>query len=104
MGKLDTRTNFQEIESATAIPDLSIVLVCWNNLDYLGPCLESLYKSDMQNSYDVVVVDNGSTDGSQEMLRESIRKFCSSRTTIMWAWVKPATRELKPQTAVMCFS
>ena len=26
----------------TQTPDMSIVLVCWNNLDYLEPCLESL--------------------------------------------------------------
>jgi hypothetical protein len=23
--------------------DISIVLVCWNNKNYLGPCLRSLY-------------------------------------------------------------
>jgi GT2 family glycosyltransferase len=57
----------------TASPDtmdMSIVLVCWNNIDYLDPCLESLYESNLESSFDVVVVDNGSTDGSQEMLRE----------------------------------
>ena len=51
-------------------PDFSIVLVCWNNKDYLEPCLESLYQGGLKHSFDVVVVDNGSTDGSQEMLRE----------------------------------
>lgn len=50
--------------------DMSVVLVCWNNKDYLGPCLESLYRSRLGISFDVVVVDNGSTDGSLEMLRE----------------------------------
>jgi len=52
------------------VPDLSIILVCWNNKDYLEPCLNSLYDSKLQYSFDVVVVDNGSTDGSQQMLRE----------------------------------
>ena len=50
--------------------ELSIVLVCWNNKEYLSPCLESLYQSDLASQFDVIVVDNGSTDGSQEMLRE----------------------------------
>jgi GT2 family glycosyltransferase len=50
--------------------DMSIVLVCWNNKAYLGPCLDSLYGSNLNCSFDVVVVDNGSTDGSLEMLRE----------------------------------
>ncbi|MEZ4555373.1 MAG: glycosyltransferase family 2 protein [Caldilineaceae bacterium] len=49
-------------------PDLSIVLVCWNNKDYLAPCLDSLYAGALHSTFDVVVVDNGSTDGSQAML------------------------------------
>ena len=53
-----------------AAPVLSIVLVCWNNKAYLKPCLESLYESGVRYSFDVVVVDNGSTDGSQAMLRQ----------------------------------
>jgi N-acetylglucosaminyl-diphospho-decaprenol L-rhamnosyltransferase len=52
------------------IPDVSIVLVCWNNKAYVDPCLVSLYEAGLTSSFDVVVVDNGSTDGSQEMLRE----------------------------------
>ncbi len=51
-------------------PSLSIVLVCWNNKAYLDPCLKSLYDSGMRNTFDVIVVDNGSTDGSQQMLAE----------------------------------
>lgn len=52
------------------VPDLSIILVCWNNKSYLGPCLHSLYDGKLCSRFDVVVVDNGSTDGSQAMLRE----------------------------------
>jgi GT2 family glycosyltransferase len=53
-----------------AVPDMSVVLVCWNNKAYLEPCLESLYNGGLHYSFDVVVVDNGSTDGSQAMLKE----------------------------------
>ena len=64
----------QEVESFSiqvqeAKPDMSIVLVCWNNKDYLEPCLRSLYDGNLKCSFDVVVVDNGSTDGSQAMLQ-----------------------------------
>ena len=58
-----------QAESKVA-PDMSVVLVCWNNRDYLEPCLASLYSAGLRSSFDVVVVDNGSTDGSQAMLRE----------------------------------
>jgi len=51
-------------------PDLSIVLVCWNNKRYMEPCLRSLFDAGLRSRFDVVVVDNGSTDGSPAMLRE----------------------------------
>jgi N-acetylglucosaminyl-diphospho-decaprenol L-rhamnosyltransferase len=60
-----TDTSFQAGE---VVPDFSIVLVCWNNKGYLEPCLQSLYEGGPSSSFDIVVVDNGSTDGSQEML------------------------------------
>jgi hypothetical protein len=67
---LDTLKNSSAInKSGGVIPDISIVLVCWNNKDYLDPCLQSLYDCNLTSSFDVIVVDNGSTDGSQEMLR-----------------------------------
>jgi GT2 family glycosyltransferase len=50
------------------LPECAVVLVCWNNKSYLEPCLRSLYESGMRHAFEVVVVDNGSTDGSQEML------------------------------------
>lgn len=56
--------------SAGQVVDMSIVLVCWNNKAYLDPCLKSLYEGGLKSSFDVVVADNGSTDGSQQMLAE----------------------------------
>jgi len=55
---------------AGQVVDMSIVLVCWNNKAYLDPCLKSLYEGELKSSFDVVVADNGSTDGSQQMLAE----------------------------------
>lgn len=59
-----------EKRSAESVVDMSIVLVCWNNKAYLDPCLKSLYEGGLKSSFDVIVVDNGSTDGSQQMLSE----------------------------------
>jgi GT2 family glycosyltransferase len=63
-------TILEPVTAAESVPDVSIVMVCWNNKAYLGPCLDSLYEAGLQYSFDVVVTDNGSTDGTQEMLRE----------------------------------
>ena len=70
MSKLAVQPHVRERGGVGNYPALSIVLVCWNNKAYLDPCLQSLYESGMKSTFDVVVVDNGSTDGSQQMLAE----------------------------------
>lgn len=70
---MENQASTSIIEPASAVearPDMSIVIVCWNNKAYLEPCLESLYGAGLHSSFDVVVTDNGSTDGGQAMLRE----------------------------------
>lgn len=50
--------------------DLGIVIVNWNTCDYLARCLETVYASVGDFTYDVIVVDNDSEDGSAAMVRE----------------------------------
>jgi GT2 family glycosyltransferase len=50
--------------------ELAVALVNWNNRDYLEQCLESIEAAGLPFAYEVVVADNGSTDGSQQMLAE----------------------------------
>jgi GT2 family glycosyltransferase len=48
---------------------VTVVLVNLNGADHLGPCLDSLAEQDYpKDLFEVVVVDNGSTDGSRELL------------------------------------
>lgn len=52
--------------------DLGIVICNFNKVDYLKGCLETLYKSNFENLiYDVIVVDNASTDGSPDFIKEN---------------------------------
>jgi GT2 family glycosyltransferase len=69
MSETTTQPKVQK-RSDDQVVDMSIVLVCWNNKAYLDPCLKSLYEGGLKSSFDVIVVDNGSTDGSQQMLAE----------------------------------
>lgn len=46
--------------------DVSFIIVSWNAKDYLLECLESIDKTVTDQSYEVIVVDNGSTDGSPD--------------------------------------
>lgn len=57
-------------ETGEAVRDLSVLLVTRNNKRYLEPCLDSLYSARLQRDFEVIVVDNGSTDGSQALLRD----------------------------------
>ena len=47
---------------------LSICIVNWNTRDYLRECLTSIAQYPPQRTYETVVVDNASTDGSAEMV------------------------------------
>ena len=51
------------------LPDLSICIVNLNAASYLRGCLDSLPGAMGALRYELIVVDNGSTDGSQELLR-----------------------------------
>ena len=48
--------------------DISVVIVNWSVRNLLKRCLESIYKFTQDVSFEVFVVDNNSTDGSQEMV------------------------------------
>ncbi len=50
--------------------DISIIIVNWNTRDLLQNCLESIYKTVSDISYEIIVVDNASRDGSVAMLQE----------------------------------
>ncbi|MBN1679396.1 MAG: glycosyltransferase family 2 protein [Anaerolineae bacterium] len=49
--------------------DLGIVIVNWNTCDLLRDCLASIAVSQGDVSYQVVLVDNASSDGSADMVR-----------------------------------
>jgi len=49
---------------------LSIIIVNWNTRNLLAQCLQSLYANPPDGEFEVWVVDNASTDGSVQMVRE----------------------------------
>lgn len=51
-------------------PDVSIIIVSWNTSDYLERCLAAIPRAAAGLTIEVIVVDNGSTDGTQAMLAE----------------------------------
>jgi GT2 family glycosyltransferase len=58
-------------------PRISVIVLNYNGRHWLGPCLESLLAQRDVPDYEVLVVDNGSTDGTLAYLAEA---FPSVRT------------------------
>jgi hypothetical protein len=48
---------------------LSIVILCWNDKKVIGDCLRSIFATTKETEFEVIVSDNGSTDGSVEQVR-----------------------------------
>ena len=55
------------------IPHVQVLILNWNGKDLLKPCLDSVLAIDYPD-YAVLVIDNGSTDGSLDMIKENYSK------------------------------
>ncbi len=51
-------------------PELTVCIVSWNTRQLLSDCLESVFADPRSNRWEVIVVDNASSDGSAEMVAE----------------------------------
>lgn len=50
--------------------DVSVIVVSWNTQDLLKQCLQQVESTIKASSYEIIVVDNASDDGSQAMVRQ----------------------------------
>lgn len=49
-------------------PNITIVIVNYNGYEYTSQCIDSIYQHQPKLSFEIVVVDNASTDNSADML------------------------------------
>jgi GT2 family glycosyltransferase len=56
--------------SMTDRPDVSIVIVNWNSREFLAKCLASVFGAPSKLAIEVLVIDNASYDGSEELVRD----------------------------------
>jgi len=60
--------------------DISIIIPTYNRKDRLKQCLESIFKQDHpKDNFEIIVVDDGSADGTEEMLRELLKEQSNLR-------------------------
>jgi GT2 family glycosyltransferase len=68
--------------SAAVPPEISVAVVNWNRREYLRACLESLARQ-RDADFEVIVVDNGSSDGSAEMVRAEFAGRAGFRVSVI---------------------
>ena len=56
-------------------PLVSIIIPVFNGVDFVKDCIESLYNSPVRSTYEVIVVDQHSTDGILSVLRDYAKKY-----------------------------
>ncbi len=50
--------------------DISVSIVSWNTRELLDQCISSIYAASDDMNVEIIVVDNSSSDGSQQMTKE----------------------------------
>ena len=58
---------------------ISFIIVSWNAVQYLTRCIASILDSNLTYSYEIIVVDNASSDGSPEIVQ---RQFPQAKLII----------------------
>ena len=61
--------------AADVVPEISIICVNWNSLDYLRECIASIYENTKGLSFEVIVVDNASPEGGIETLQDQFQEI-----------------------------
>jgi len=54
--------------------DLSVIIINYNTWHFLKPCIESIHSNFKEITYEIIVVDNASTDGSKEKIKQFLPK------------------------------
>ena len=75
--------------------DLSICIVSFNTRDLLRDCLNSIFSSLTQYSYEVIVADNGSADGSSVMLAAEFPQVQVIQNTSNLGYTVPMNQALR---------
>jgi GT2 family glycosyltransferase len=87
-----------------AAPDVSVCIANWNCAELLRRCLQSLVRQPQGVRVEVIVADNGSTDGAADMVAAEFPTWRSSATATTAGSPRPATRRPRPPAAGSCSS
>lgn len=66
-----------------AVPKISIVVLTYNNLKCNKGCIDSILRKTAYPAYELIIVDNASTDGTVEWLKELDQKHLPNVTVVL---------------------
>lgn len=75
--------------------DLSICILTWNTKDLTIKCIESIVKNTEKINYEIILVDNGSTDGTIEYVKKNYNEFKVIRNEKNVGFTKANNQALK---------
>ena len=61
-------------------PQISIIVLCFNQLDYTKQCVKSILANTAYPNYELILVDNCSTDATAEWIKEIAQKHDNIKT------------------------
>ena len=105
----DWKARVDQLEKAieTAFPKVSVIVLTYNNLSFTQACLHSLEANTHYPDWELVLVDNGSTDGnaglSWRIRRQQPPAPSWFKTTKIWA-SPPATTAVWRRRTAKCSS
>ena len=53
--------------------EVSVIITAYNEVRHISRCLDSLLRQNFDN-FEIIVVDDGSTDGTSELVKRYIQK------------------------------
>lgn len=82
--------------SRDVIPiDISVCIVTYQARDYLKECLKSLEENTHDHKYEVIVVDNGSDDGTKELIRSNFPEARLIENSVNAGFTQPMNQAMK---------
>ena len=70
------------VSESVRIPKCSIIIPAFNQVEYTKQCIEAIFKNTSKSLFELIVVDNNSTDGTKEFLsslKENIKVISNQK-------------------------
>jgi N-acetylglucosaminyl-diphospho-decaprenol L-rhamnosyltransferase len=82
-------------DGVTAPVTLSVIIPTYNAREFLADCLQSIYRHPPSEPYEVIVVDDASTDRTSEMVRELFPKVRLFRNEVNSHYARSNNRAIE---------